>query len=229
MTNPLLADRDLRQRDILPPDRLGQAHCTVVGTGAIGRQVALQLAAIGVARIRLIDFDVVEPLNLAAQGFLESDLGKPKVEAVAHLCRQINSRVEITTVNDRFKRHQCVGNAVFCCVDSMRARRLVSESAREAGVFFVDGRMSAEVIRVLACSPSDPDAWPRYAATLFGDQEAFRGSCTARSTIFTASIAAGLMLEQYSRHLRRMPVDHDLQLNLLASEMNVCCPDTAVC
>ena len=41
--------RFIRQRDIVPPEALGQCKPTVIGVGAIGRQVALQLAAMGVA------------------------------------------------------------------------------------------------------------------------------------------------------------------------------------
>jgi hypothetical protein len=38
---------DLRQRDTLPPARLANCSATVIGVGAIGRQVALKLAASG--------------------------------------------------------------------------------------------------------------------------------------------------------------------------------------
>ncbi|HBN76613.1 MAG TPA: thiamine biosynthesis protein ThiF, partial [Planctomycetaceae bacterium] len=48
---------------------------TVIGVGAIGRQVALQLAAIGMPQLQLIDFDAVEASNITTQGYLESDLG----------------------------------------------------------------------------------------------------------------------------------------------------------
>ena len=41
-------DRDLRQRDIVPPDKLAACHALVIGVGAVGRQVALQLAAMGI-------------------------------------------------------------------------------------------------------------------------------------------------------------------------------------
>jgi molybdopterin/thiamine biosynthesis adenylyltransferase len=51
-------DRDLRQRDIVPPEQLANCRATVIGVGAVGRQVALQLAAMGVPWIQLIDFDV---------------------------------------------------------------------------------------------------------------------------------------------------------------------------
>ena len=56
-----LTDRDLRQRDIIPPERLVTCRATVVGVGAIGRQVALQLAAMGIPSQQLIDPDTVEP------------------------------------------------------------------------------------------------------------------------------------------------------------------------
>ena len=39
-----LADRDMRQRDIIPAAVLAECHITVIGVGAIGRQVALMLA-----------------------------------------------------------------------------------------------------------------------------------------------------------------------------------------
>ncbi len=41
------ADRFSRQEELVPNDRLRQFKATVVGVGAIGRQVALQLAAVG--------------------------------------------------------------------------------------------------------------------------------------------------------------------------------------
>jgi molybdopterin/thiamine biosynthesis adenylyltransferase len=41
-------------------------RATVVGVGAIGRQVALQLAAMGICWLQLVDFDIVEPANLVS-------------------------------------------------------------------------------------------------------------------------------------------------------------------
>ena len=45
----------------MPRDRLIGLAAAVIGVGAVGRQVALQLACLGVTKLRLIDFDVVEP------------------------------------------------------------------------------------------------------------------------------------------------------------------------
>ena len=52
-------DRDVRQRALVPPSALAACHALVIGVGAIGRQVALQLAALGLPRMGLIDDDVV--------------------------------------------------------------------------------------------------------------------------------------------------------------------------
>ena len=106
---------------------------------------------------------------------------------------------------------------VFACVDSIVTRRLLWEAFRNLATLFVDGRMSAEVIRVLALDSPRSDEY--YATTLFADEEAYAGSCTARSTIYTASIAAGLMVGQMTKWLRRLPVDRDVTLNLLSAEL----------
>lgn len=79
--------------------------------------------------------------------------------------------------------------------------------------------MLAETIRVL--SVTDDVGRSHYPSTLFRQSEAQSGRCTARSTIYSASIAAGLMLHQFARRLRGQPVDADLSLNLLASELTV--------
>jgi molybdopterin-synthase adenylyltransferase len=215
----VLKDRDLRQRDIVPPERLAQVRATVVGVGAIGRQVALQLSAVGVPWMQLIDPETVEAVNIAPQGFFEEDLGRHKVDVTLDLCLQINRRGVVQTVMERFRRSMEIGNAFFCCVDSIDTRRLIWQAVRNKVDFFCDGRMSAEVVRVLAVS--DAEGRNHYPTTLFAGSEAQGGSCTAKSTIFTANIAAGLMLEQFSRWLRQMPVEKDLTINLLASELTV--------
>ncbi len=211
-----LEDRDIRQRDIIPREKLAQCSATVIGVGSIGRQVALQLAAIGTPSLQLIDPDIVAIENLASQGFLEDDLGSAKVHATASMCHQINSQIDIQCEQNRFRRSRNHGNCVFTCVDAITTRQRIWESAGTNAKFYVDGRMSAEVVRVLtAC---DPASRAYYPTTLFAASEAHRGSCTSKSTIFCANVAAGLMISAFCKHLRNIPFDYDLSLNLLAGE-----------
>jgi sulfur carrier protein ThiS adenylyltransferase len=215
-------ERYSRQRDIVPPERIAACHATVIGVGAVGRQVALQLAALGIPYLQLVDFDVVETSNLASQGYLEEDLGKLKVEATAALCKRINCGAQIIPVAERFRRSLEVGNAVFTCVDKIDVRRLIWEAVKNTAPFYVDGRMSAEVLRVLtAC---DSESCRHYPTTLFRTEEAFVGACTAKTTIYCANIAAGLMIAQFTKYLRQLPIEADIQLNLLAAELDVAAP-----
>jgi sulfur carrier protein ThiS adenylyltransferase len=212
-------ERYTRQRDIVPADRIACCKATVIGVGAIGRQVALQLSAIGISWLQMIDHDKVEWSNLASQGYLEADMGKLKVNATLDLCWRINANSQIHAVPERFRRSMEIGNVVFCCVDRIDVRRLIWESVKDKVSLFVDGRMSAEVIRILtAC---DTNSREHYPTTLFNADEAFVGPCTAKTTIYCANIAAGLMLAQFTKYLRQLPVDADIQFNLLASELSV--------
>jgi sulfur carrier protein ThiS adenylyltransferase len=173
----------------------------------------------GIPWLQIIDFDIVEISNLASQGYFQDDLGRPKVEATAQICYEINQGLEIYTVNDRFKRSAEIGDVAFCAVDRIDTRRLIWESVKDKVRFFCDGRMSAEVLRVLTVC--DLQSRQHYPTTLFQSQEAFVGACTAKATIYCANIAAGLMLAQFTKYLRQLPVDADIQLNLLASELAV--------
>ena len=225
-----LSDRDVRQRALVPPEQLAACHAHVIGVGAIGRQVALQLAAVGVPRLTLFDDDTVCVENLAPQGYFPEDLNTPKVCATTALCRRINPDLAVTPVAERFKRSTArhlpddQSLVVFACVDSIGTRRLLWEALRHEAALFVDGRMSAEVIRVLAASPPLDSS---YATTLFDAERAYAGACTARSTIYTASITAGLMVGQFTKWLRGLPVDSDLTLNLLSAELTAGVPCTS--
>ena len=141
-------DRFIRQRDLVPTDRLLGVTATVIGVGAIGRQVALQLAAMGVPDIQLIDFDTVDATNLTTQGYLSNDIGQPKVLATADAIHSLDSAIRVTTVQDRYRAKLEIGGAILCCVDSISARAAIWRSAASRCRFWADGRMLGEVIRV---------------------------------------------------------------------------------
>ncbi|TWU31505.1 Molybdopterin-synthase adenylyltransferase [Novipirellula aureliae] len=213
-------DRFSRQAALVPLDRMADKLVTVIGVGAIGRQVALQLASIGVRHLQLIDFDTVESTNITTQGYLASDVGVTKVLATTLAIERIDPTIEIDMIIDRYRRSQQVGQVIFCCVDSITARSAIWRSLRGQVDLFVDGRMRGEVLRVLTAS--NDSSVDYYATTLFAPTEAQQGACTSHGTIYTASIAAGLMVQQFTRWLRNLPTDRDLSCNLLASELVVC-------
>jgi len=214
-----MSDRFSRQADIVPRERILDCTATIIGVGAIGRQVALQLTAIGVPHLQLIDFDHVETSNLATQGFMQKDLKRPKVDVTAGFVREMNHDLNVEVILERFKRSTPVGNCVFACVDSIEIRKLIWDAVKDKVSFYCDGRMSAEVLRIItACDEKGREYYPQ---TLFTAEQAHAGPCTAKTTIYCANIAAGFMLAQFTKYLRLLPVDSDIQVNLLASEINV--------
>ena len=208
-----------RQQDLVPLDRLQSLTTTVIGVGAIGRQVALQLAALGASQIQLIDFDRVESTNITTQGYLQRDLGHLKVEATAAHIHEIDSSITVTPIADRWRPENSTGEAVFCCVDTISARAAIWRSIQHCCQFWADARMLGETLRVL--STYDQETRQHYATQLFPQSEAQSGTCTSRSTLYAASIAAGLVIQQFTRWLRGVTCDSTLTFNLLASELSV--------
>src|SRR6202451_1978348 len=78
--------------------KLKQAKVLCIGTGGLGAPLGLYLAAAGVGRICLVDFDVVDTTNLQRQVlFGTSDVGRPKTEAAAERLRNLNPDIRIDT------------------------------------------------------------------------------------------------------------------------------------
>ncbi len=213
------SNRFERQSQLVPIDRLADMTATVIGVGAIGRQVAIQLASIGAPRIQLIDFDSVDLSNTTTQGYRKHEIGWAKPFACGAAVSEIDSTIEVIRVVDRFRPRQEIGNVVFCCVDSIAARSAIWKSVRGRAAFWADGRMLGEVLRVLAVT--DGASATHYASTLFTASEAQQGTCTSRSTVYAASIAAGLMVHHFTRWLRDIPTDADTSINLLSGEWTV--------
>ncbi|HEX6986766.1 MAG TPA: ThiF family adenylyltransferase [Planctomycetaceae bacterium] len=212
-------DRFSRQADLVPRERLAGLSVAVIGVGAVGRQAALQLACLGVPRLTLVDFDRVEPANVTTQGYAAGDVGRAKVAATRDAVRLLDAEIETRAVEDRYRPTLEVGEAVFCCVDSISARAAIWRTAGRSCRFWCDGRMLGETIRVLAAAGGV--GREHYPSTLFAQAEAEPGRCTAGGAIYTASIAAWLMTHQFARWLRDLAVEPDQTLSLLAAELSV--------
>lgn len=214
--NTLVNDRFVRQAELVPQERLIDLYCTIIGVGAIGRPIAMQLAAIGARRLQLIDPDTVEHHNVTTQGYSISEIGQSKVEVLACTINSFDPSIDVGVVKDVYRKHVPVGEVVFCCVDSISTRSVIWKSVAPKVHFWADGRMLGETLRILAVG--DEVSRKHYPTTLFEQTEAQVGRCTARSTLYAASIAAGFMVHQFSRWLRGIPIEPDMIMDLLACE-----------
>ena len=104
MTLSLSKDEILRySRHLIVPEvgmegqlKLKAAKVLLVGTGGLGAPLGLYLAATGIGRIGLVDFDVVDFTNLQRQVIhFTKDVGRPKIDSAAEKMQAINPNVEI--------------------------------------------------------------------------------------------------------------------------------------
>ncbi|MEO0867313.1 MAG: molybdopterin-synthase adenylyltransferase MoeB [Cyanobacteria bacterium J06642_11] len=116
MLNPNLDDIQLTKEDyerysrhlILPEvgvdgqKRLKAASVLCIGTGGLGSPLILYLAAAGVGRIGLVDFDVVDYSNLQRQIIHGTSwVNKPKIESAKNRILEINPHCQVDLYNTR--------------------------------------------------------------------------------------------------------------------------------
>jgi sulfur-carrier protein adenylyltransferase/sulfurtransferase len=114
MLNPNLDDIQLHREEyerfsrhlILPEvglegqKRLKAASVLCIGTGGLGSPLLLYLAAAGVGRIGIVDFDVVDHSNLQRQVIhATSWVGKPKIESAKNRILEINPFCDVVLYN----------------------------------------------------------------------------------------------------------------------------------
>src|SRR6058998_2126917 len=73
-----------------------------IGAGGLGSPIAMYLAAAGIGKIGLVDFDAVDFSNLQRQILHGTeDVGKPKTESARQTIKSINPNVEVILHNTR--------------------------------------------------------------------------------------------------------------------------------
>jgi len=77
----------------------------IAGLGGLGSPVAVALARVGVGKLILVDFDVVEPSNLNRQQYFVHQIGMPKTEALRMNIAAINPYVRVETYQEKLGRN----------------------------------------------------------------------------------------------------------------------------
>lgn len=139
-------------RQIVLPDighdgqiKLKDARVCIVGLGGLGSPAALQLAAMGVGYIRLIDYDVVEISNLHRQHIYSVRyLGYPKVEVAAKRLKELNPNVDVepllVALNHRNSEKIINGvDVVIDGLDRMTPRYILNRACQKARLPYVYG------------------------------------------------------------------------------------------
>ena len=126
-------------------DTVRAATVMIVGLGALGNEVAKNLALLGIGRLIIVDRDTVEFSNLSRSVlFRESDQGRRKTEVVAEQIRALNPDVDVLALHGDVTMDVGLGlfrrvDVAIGCLDSRAARLWLNDSCYLAGIPWVDG------------------------------------------------------------------------------------------
>ena len=115
----------------------------VVGAGGLGCPMLIQLASMGVGRLRIVDRDIVSRTDLHRQYlYREEDAGRPKAEAAAKRINEINPNVVVesfaeTVTYDGLLKRMKGADVVMDGLDGMQARYAVNRASQKLGVPYV--------------------------------------------------------------------------------------------
>lgn len=136
-------DRQVRAIGTGAQGRLQQACVSIVGVGGTGSAVAVQLARMGVKKLRLVDRDIVDESNVTRMyGSTHKDVGKPKVEMMKkHLSSFSKTKVETLCVDIAKKDVVSVlsdSDVIFGCTDNLTSRSILNDIAVQHYIPLID-------------------------------------------------------------------------------------------
>ncbi len=183
--------------------KLKAASVLIVGTGGLGSPIALYLAAAGVGRIGLVDYDRVESSNLQRQVIHSQDsVGESKVESARRRLQGLNPLIQIdpidSVMNSANAREIAQGYQILVDgTDNFPTRYLLNDLAVFTGKPFVYGSVfrfegqaavfdsrSGACYRCLFAEPPDPALVPSCGeGGVFGVMPGIIGTIQATETI----------------------------------------------
>jgi len=231
----------IRQIELLDPKQIENKSITLVGAGATGSYVALQLAQLGWGDsvrgqgvLKVFDADVIEEHNLCNQAYEIAQIGKPKVEALQELIkRKCGFDIEVYNemVTEETDPALVQSNYVFILTDTMSSRKEIFDKFLRFSFktdLVIETRLGLRDGRIYAFSPHSSDQRDEWEKTLYSDEEAETSACGASSSIvpsvvFLASLAVQRVLHHFdaehgNENLKRMgsknPFWNEIQYSL---------------
>lgn len=146
----------------------------IIGLGALGSNLAIQLTRLGFTTFILYDFDEVDDHNITNQAFIQSDMGAPKVDAIKRHMLDINPAATIIVEKTGWKEGTFLNDYVFMCVDSIELRNEIAiDMLIKPGIKFVtDMRIGLEEAQMYATDWTELKSVVRFRSTMtFKDDE----------------------------------------------------------
>lgn len=203
-------------------ERLARSRILVVGAGALGNEVLKNLALLGVGELYVVDFDTVDPTNLARSVlFRVTDRGRAKAVVAAERAAELNPDTRVIPMTRDVQFGIGLGlfrdvDLVIGCLDNREARYWVNRSCWRVGTPWIDGAIEelSGIVRVFVpplgpcyeCGMNELDYQlinVRYSCPLLRRDEIAAGRAPTTPTI--ASIVAGWQVQEAIKLLHGLP------------------------
>lgn len=189
----------------------------VLGVGATGSWLVLQLAKLGIKGdlINVWDFDKVEEHNIPNQAYSIHQIGQYKTVSLNEvITRETGSN--IITHSQKFT-NQRLNGYVFLMVDSMAGRKEIFDNSvkmKSAVKLLVEPRMGLDVGRIYNVEPMNLTHIRKYEECFYTDEEAEVSACgTSQTVITTAMAVASWCTRQFIEHVAGRELDNEILID----------------
>ena len=126
-------------------ERIRNASALVIGAGALGNEVAKNLALVGIGTVWILDFDTIETANLTRSVlFRAQDVGRWKADVLAERASEVNPDSKFVPLRSDARYDLGLHflsqiDLVFGCLDNREARYFVNRACFLVQKMFIDG------------------------------------------------------------------------------------------
>lgn len=162
-----------RHEQIFNPEHFGDRTVDVIGLGAVGSRVMLELARLGIRNLRGWDFDTVDDVNIGNQAYGIDDIGRPKAEALADLVKRTTG-AQMDVQMKWEPGGEPLGDVLFVLPDKMSVRTEIFDAVQMTYTTqrLIEGRMGPDEYRVYSLDPNRDVEVREYKKTLYSDEKA---------------------------------------------------------
>lgn len=123
----LISRQGLKEYNILK-----NSSVVICGLGGLGSNAAVSLARAGIGRLKLIDFDIVEPSNINRQAYFLEQIGINKTDALKEIINKISPYINVETSNIYLDETNILSELsgfqiILECFDSVSSKMLLIE------------------------------------------------------------------------------------------------------
>jgi sulfur carrier protein ThiS adenylyltransferase len=114
-------------------NKLSKSSVGIAGLGGLGSNAAISLARLGIGRLVLVDFDIIEKENLDRQYYFIDQIGMKKIEAMKQNIEKINPKIKLELYNLKLQKGSMsnIFNDVDVIIEALDEAKIKTEFIEE--------------------------------------------------------------------------------------------------